>query len=218
MGARKFLTSILLPADPTVALEAATKQYVDYSSIPVFATTTARDAWTTAPNGAICTTLDTYTQWIKIAGTWVPSGGVTPGAYIYRSSVYGVPNATWTTIPFTTTAFNNMCTIGANSITVLHKGVYIITGQCWWAGGSAAGQWRAMKTITNGTWAVGQSVTQPSQQGPYQDVTAVVALSPNDVVTMQAYQDWGNTMNVVGSNGATEIGTSLYVQWVSARV
>jgi hypothetical protein len=36
-----------------------------------FATTTARDAWTSPPNGAVCVTTDTNTTWRRQTGVWV---------------------------------------------------------------------------------------------------------------------------------------------------
>lgn len=68
---RGFKVPILLPADPTAALEAATKQYVDNAPVfRVFATTTARDAWASPPNGALAITTDTNSLWQRQSGAW----------------------------------------------------------------------------------------------------------------------------------------------------
>lgn len=55
-------------------------------TIQVFASVAERDAqWPTAPNGAHCVTLDTYTVWQRRAGAWVVNapqaviGGLTAG-------------------------------------------------------------------------------------------------------------------------------------------
>lgn len=44
--------------------------YTDSLPFQVFATVAARDAWTTAPNGAMCVTIDTYTLWVRRGGVW----------------------------------------------------------------------------------------------------------------------------------------------------
>jgi hypothetical protein len=44
---------------------------VETFTVPRFATVAERDAkWPAPPNGALCITLDTYTQWLRRAGAW----------------------------------------------------------------------------------------------------------------------------------------------------
>lgn len=45
-------------------------QYTDTIPFQIFATVAARDAWANPPNGAMCVTVDTYTQWLRRGGVW----------------------------------------------------------------------------------------------------------------------------------------------------
>jgi hypothetical protein len=55
-----------------------------------FASTTARDAWTNPPNGAMCVTTDTGTTWLRRGGVWQIPG---PRLYTGTASAVTVPPA-----------------------------------------------------------------------------------------------------------------------------
>ena len=78
--------------------------------VHTFATSTARDAWTDPPNGAVCVTVDTSVAWIRKAGVWVilappgvgqslegscPGGDVAPATTIQTASLTLPGPAKW---------------------------------------------------------------------------------------------------------------------------
>ena len=68
---------------PNVPLHLGTvADQMETFAVPRFATVAARDtAWTSPPNGARCITTDTYTTWVRMAGTWVATRTVVGQGY-----------------------------------------------------------------------------------------------------------------------------------------
>ena len=79
---------------PSLWVDTGTPQPMLSPSIPVFASTAARDStWTTPYNGAMCVTTDTYAVWIYQSGAWQRQGVWTVGYQYGTTDVSVYPSA-----------------------------------------------------------------------------------------------------------------------------
>lgn len=168
--------------------------------------------------------------WVNTAGvlavhngtswtTYIPAGGAaavdTPFARVYRSSVLGVPGATWTTVTAWTAEpfgrFGGVTFTAGGGFSVLTKGIYAVSAQCSWAV-STAGLYRGIRLRAGTTVVAGSETFAAPRASVATQVSApltYVLLNPGDTITTQLFQD----VTPAGSNhNATDIYMSL--EWV----
>lgn len=87
-----------------------------------FASLAAANAWTTAPDGAVCITTDTATSWKRIGGVWRSSTWVRA----WRAAALTVPAAAYTPIVFDTKAgdADGAYNVATGEYTAAVSGVY----------------------------------------------------------------------------------------------
>lgn len=99
-------------------------------STPIFATAAARDAaWTSPPNGARCTTIDTYTEWLRKAGTWVPlpGTGLNPRAWGLLTGGTAIPTGANVVTPIDAPSQAVGITKSGNRLTIPYDGTYLVS-------------------------------------------------------------------------------------------
>lgn len=221
MAARSYKVPILLPADPIALLEAATKQYVDFSAIPIFATTAARDsAWVSPPNGAFCVTTDTGVMWQRISGTWYPRPGRAMAAHGYPTTTTNIFTATWTQIPIAALGTGTtLITLSGNGLRCPYAGFYRANGAVS-LNAQTGGNIRRADIKTSGGMSIGQSSSPPVLGGHTNIITVntpAIVMSAGEIVTLHCYQDSGATM-VAQIPGASEYQSYLSLEYIGASV
>lgn len=216
---RGFKVPILLPADPTALLEAATKQYVDFASVPRFASTAARDTWSSPPNGAICVTTDTNTAWQRVAGVWLPTAGSVPFLRLTKNSQQNINSGAFTDIIWNTINDNRLFsfTVGSASITIPYAGYYLITSTISWR--ESAGGALRMNRIMNGAGfelATGQLGQFGAGYGVQVPVHAALGFNAGDTFKIDAYQDSGAALGVREATGSAA-NSVLAISWIGVK-
>jgi hypothetical protein len=130
----------------------------------------------------------------KISATNLLTGvGYTEGARVHQNANQNINNTTWTPVTFNTEEYDTDTIHDAGDPTKLtckHAGKYIITGQITWGDDNSSGI-RYLSIIVNST-----TIAQAAHAAAAyltMEIMTVYNLSVNDVVTLNVYQDSGNT-------------------------
>lgn len=185
--------------------------FVPASGVLHFASTSARDTWTTA-NSALLTTEDMCVaagdvyRWESSA--WVPLRSY---YYAYTSTAQSIPNASATQVTLSSaTSYHSpdITGVGDGTVTIETAGLYKIDGYvAFMAGGSSST--RGLQLLRNGvalpsTWSVFQSnQVQPCH------AFSVVSCAAGDTITMQAYQSSGASLSTNAATGGYNTSLSI---------
>ena len=184
-------------------------------TVQTFATQAELATWA-APNGAVAVTVDTGTQWQRIAGAWVSLQG---RVRVERTTAQAIPNNVVTAVPFQEARYQAgsvMWTAGANTrLTVTVPGLYAAGASVRWA--YAQFGYRQISVRRNGTDPLAiASANQVVQTGgggtPVTDLTVAteVELNAGDYLELAAYQDSGANLSVSVAGGAKP---NLWASW-----
>lgn len=146
-------TTIATPADNQVLMyEASSSQWKNKAGgVPVFADITARDAWTSPPNGSMCYTIADGFTWRRQSGVWNPMG-----AFARCSSPGGaIGTAVDVTISLASFAPAGWSISGGTRLVLPWTGNYMVHATIGTTGG--AGTW-VMTTVTQ--WRGGSAIVQ----------------------------------------------------------
>lgn len=141
---------------------------------------------------------------VKEKRTVITSYGLAPGARAYSTVDVSIPNATWFSIPFNTTSFDDNFFFDANNNTRLYvktPGLYSIMGSVKWTGnGTGVRSLRIARVaksngqLTEIAWDTVKP-TDASQQA--NQVHTHYWLAEGDYVELDAYQNSGAALSVL---------------------
>lgn len=120
---------------------------------------------------------------------------------VYNSANISVPNAAFTALTFDTERYdtNGLHSTASNTsrLTAARTGVYLITGNIFWAG-NAAGALREVGISVNGSTTVfiARALQAPTANAIGLTVATLWTLSATNYVELLAYQDTGGNLNV----------------------
>lgn len=138
-----------------------------------------------------------------------------PGARVYSSAAFSVPNTTLTAVSFNTARFNNSTTWAGGSptrLTAAATGVYMVTGHVHWAS-SAAGTYRHLSVRLNGSNRVaGQDRAGTTMTFRHSHVATIYRLSAGDYVELCVQQDSGGALNLESVENASP---EFAMMWLS---
>lgn len=199
---------VQIPAGGLAALAVSTAKLQDG------AVTSAKLA---SPSVATANLTDLNVTGAKLANATVTYDkiGALPGARVYSSSAFSVPNATLTAVSFNTSRFNNSATWAVGNptrLTAAATGVYMITGHAHWAS-SAAGSYRHLTVRLNGSSRItGQDRAGTVMPFRHSHVAAIYRLSAGDYVELCVQQDSGGALNLESVENASP---EFAMMWLS---
>lgn len=138
--------------------------------------------------------------------TVITSYGLAPACRAYSTANVSIPNATWTSIPFDVTSFDDNFFFNSSNntrLTIRTKGVYSISGTVKWAGNSTGirsirvNRYSAASgTLSEVAWDTTSAAdtTQKANQ-----VNTHYWLNEGDYLTLDAYQNSGAALSVLSS-------------------
>ena len=148
--------------------------------------------------------------WAQVGAS---GSGTLPGARVYASGGFSVPNNAWSSInQFDSEDYDNdsmFAAISPSNLTVNTAGKYIIGAHVYFAPNAVGA--RGIRMTLNGNVRGSHLHLAPGAYNAYMSISSVCHCAVNDLIRVELFQDSGAALNAPYSGGESPY---IWAQWV----